>query len=90
MAKELRIDVRELEPPEPLELALQSAHALQTGEYLRMLHRREPFPLYQLLRQDGFVYFARAGRESPFEILIWHPDDEEAEGAVRRLIEQLM
>ena len=87
MAKERRIDARELEPPEPLELALRSAHDLQAGEYLRMLHRREPYPLYRLLREEGFHYSSRPGPECPFEILIWRPDDEEAVAAVQRLIE---
>ncbi len=85
MATERRIDVRELEPPEPLEIALDMAHKLQPGEYLRMLHRREPFPLYRLLKQDGFRYRLYSGGECPYEILIWRVGDSEAETAVQRI-----
>lgn len=86
MAPEHYLDVRELEPPEPLEQALAAVHALQPGDYLRMLHRREPFPLYRLLEQDGFRYVTRDSTASPFEILIWRTDDAAAERAVRRFI----
>ena len=82
MATERRIDVSGLEPPEPLEQGLAAAHALAPGEYLRMLHRREPYPLYQLLVQDGFRHLTRNGAASPFEILIWRAGDSDAEAAV--------
>jgi hypothetical protein len=85
MAMEQRIDVRELEPPEPLELGLDMAHKLRPGEYLRMLHRREPFPLYRLLTQDGFRHRVHFGGDCPFEILIWRAGDSEAEHAVQRI-----
>lgn len=85
IAMERRIDVRELEPPEPLELGLEMAHSLRSGEYLRMLHRREPYPLYRLLEQDGFHYLLHSGVECPFEILIWRAGDSAAESAVQRI-----
>jgi uncharacterized protein (DUF2249 family) len=85
MATERSFDVRELEPPEPLELALDMAHSLWPGEYLRMLHRREPFPLYRLLELDGFRYRLHSGGDSPFEILIWRAGDSEAESTVQRI-----
>ena len=85
MATERRIDVRELEPPEPLELVLEMVQSLRPGEYLRMLHRREPYPLYRLLEQDGFRYRLHTGGDSPFEILIWRAGDSEVENAVRRI-----
>lgn len=86
MTTERRIDVRELEPPEPLELALEMVHSLRPGEYLRMLHRREPYPLYRLLEQDGFRYSLYTGGDSPFEILIWRAGDSEVENVVLRIV----
>jgi uncharacterized protein (DUF2249 family) len=86
MATELRIDVRDLEPPEPLEVALDMADKLQSGEYLRMLHRREPFPLYRLLEQTGFRHHLHSGGDCPFEILIWRAGDSEAEQTVQRIV----
>ncbi len=85
MAGERRIDVRGLEPPEPLDLALELVQQLQAGEYLRMLHRREPYPLFRLLEQDGFRYRSISSNDCPFEILIWRADDEAAEHAVQRI-----
>ena len=87
MGPEHYLDVRELEPPEPLEQALAALRTLRPGDYLRMLHRREPFPLYRLLEQDGFRYVTRDSAASPFEILIWRTDDAAAERAVRQLID---
>lgn len=46
---ERRLDVRDLPPPEPLQLALAAIRELAPGETLQMLHRREPQPLYALL-----------------------------------------
>lgn len=86
MATERRIDVRGLEPPEPMEIALEMTHKLSAGEYLRMLHRREPFPLYRLLEQGGFRFRLHSSGECPFELLIWRAGDNEAETAVQRIV----
>ncbi len=65
------LDVRGLEPPEPLERALEAAAALRPDERLRMIHRREPCLLYPLLEQRGFAHTTRALAEDHYEILIW-------------------
>lgn len=72
------LDVSGLEPPAPLERVLTELEDLAPGEYLRMLHRREPSLLYPILEQRGFAYRAGPGRTTAFEILIWHRDDAEA------------
>ncbi len=84
MAIERLIDAREMEPPEPLDMALEALDRLQSGEYLRMLHRREPFPLYQMLERDGFCHLTRPGAEIPYEIFIWRRGDSDAENGVHR------
>ena len=86
MATVRHIDVRDLEPPEPLEIALEMANSLGPGEYLHMLHRREPYPLYRLLEQYGFRYSMHSGGNCPFEILIWRDGDSDAERAVQSVI----
>ncbi|MBK1720675.1 DUF2249 domain-containing protein [Thiocystis violacea] len=74
------LDVRWLEPPEPMERILDTLADMPPGERLWVLHRREPFPLYDLLRRMGYGWQARGGEER-FEILIWsaeyppHPDE---------------
>ncbi|MHB1292136.1 MAG: DUF2249 domain-containing protein [Sulfuricella sp.] len=78
MSKEFALDVRGLEPPEPLEKALEAAAALRPGECLCMVHDREPCLLYPLLDKRGFLHLTEAQAEDHFEILIWRKGDAEA------------
>ena len=64
------LDVRDLAPPEPLERVLDALADLPAGGRIWILHRREPFPLYDLLRTMGYSWRTR-GRDDRFEILIW-------------------
>lgn len=64
------LDVRALIPPEPLERVLDAVADLKAGGRIWVLHRREPFPLYDLLRTMGYSWHTRGG-EDGFEILIW-------------------
>jgi TusA-related sulfurtransferase len=75
MSREIILDVRGLEPPEPLERALDAVAALQPGERLRMIHNREPCLLYPLLAKRGFQHIAEAKAEDHHEILIWRSGD---------------
>lgn len=84
---EICLDVSELEPCEPLERALLAVSVLQSGDWLRMLHRREPFPLYQMLKKQGVCWHTRAGFSSAYEVFIWHCGDVAAESAIQRLRE---
>jgi hypothetical protein len=86
-ARERRLDVSRLEPCEPLEQTLEAASALQAGEYLRVLHSREPFPLFPLLEQMGCGWHCRPGRDAPYEVLVWRRDDPLGKQAVARLVE---
>lgn len=78
MSRERVLDVRGLEPPEPLEMALDAIEVLQPGERLRMIHSREPCLLYPLLAQRGFNHLAEAAAEDHHEILIWRRGDAAA------------
>ncbi len=82
MVREHVLDVSGLEPPEPLLQVLAELDGLGPGEYLRMLHRQEPFPLYAILCEHGFEHRTRAGTSSAYEILIWRHGDRAAERAV--------
>ncbi|NIR31309.1 MAG: DUF2249 domain-containing protein [Gammaproteobacteria bacterium] len=86
MTRERVLDVSELPPPEPLEQALSAVESLCPGEYLRMLHRREPWLLFPELDTRGFRYHMQPGTRSAFDIFIWRDGDTEAEGAVARII----
>ncbi len=73
------LDVRELEPCEPLERALEECDRLGPGQYLRMLHRREPFLLYPILEQRGFGWHTTCADDESYDIFVWHRDDKVAE-----------
>jgi len=69
----IRIDVSELEPPEPMERILTQLRQLQAGQLLRVRHRREPFPLYPMLEQAGYKHCSMSSGTEAFLIYIW-PD----------------
>ncbi len=69
-AAERVLDVRGLEPPEPMEQALAAIAELGPDEALRMVHHREPFPLYAILKERGFRYRITARPDGYYEILI--------------------
>lgn len=63
----LTLDVRDLQPPQPMVLVLERLDTLQPGETLEVLHDRRPLFLYPQLDARGFV----------------HETDEPAQGLVR-------
>jgi len=80
------LDVSELEPCEPLEQALASSQSLAEGDYLRVIHRREPHALFPLLEKSGFASYCRQGGPSGYEIFIWRDRDLRAEQQVKSII----
>lgn len=77
MAEELLLDVSELEAPEPLVQTLAAAEALQTGQFLRMIHRRFPCLLEENLVKRGFACrYIESGEQ--VITLIWRKRDAEA------------
>lgn len=77
------LDVSDLEPPEPLVQTLAAAEALPSGDYLRMLHRRDPCLLPANLQARGFAFVQRPGRRTAVEVFIWRDGDVLAEAAAR-------
>ncbi len=63
------LDVRGLEPPEPF-LRIMKALTEAPDDPLRVLIHREPFPLYDVLDEQGFRHRTRPLEEGGFEILI--------------------
>ena len=83
MSFEVLLDVSDLEPPAPLEITLDVAEGLEPGQYLRMLHRRDPCMLYGNLDNNHFKYFQREGSTTAVEVFIWRENDAEAATAVQ-------
>ena len=69
-ASEILIDARGLEPPEPLEKVTQTLALLRPGQSIRLLLHREPFPLYAILDERGYVHDTTAQPDGSYVILI--------------------
>lgn len=67
-----------LEPCEPLERTLQSIDELASGDYLHVLHRREPHLLYPLLEKAGFDWRCIEKPDNQYAIYIWRAGDSKA------------
>ena len=65
------MDVSDLEPPEPMERILAALDELPQGDCLKVRHRREPYPLYNLLRNMDFAWRSK-WRDGGLDLLIWH------------------
>ena len=73
MANERKIDVRWLEPPEPFERIVNELTTLERGDRLRVLIHREPLPLFDMLRDNGYEYTSVRRDDGMFEIVIKEP-----------------
>ena len=75
---EVTIDVSELQPPEPMEIVLEQLDKIKAGQYIRMIHRMQPHPLYNILMDNGFRYKVDE-TQGLINIYIWKGTDKEAE-----------
>ncbi len=74
---EIIIDVSELPPPKPMEIVLESLDRLIPGQYIKMIHRMQPHPLYNILLDSGYRYKVDTS-EALINIYIWKASDNEA------------
>ena len=75
---EQSIDVSGLEP---LERILDALADLPAGDWLRVRHRRDPVPLYRILKDMGYRWDTSCLAPQRFEILIWPEDMAPPAGA---------
>lgn len=66
------LDLRGMEPPEPLEKVLDALEHLPPGEQLRLVIEREPRPLYRILANNGFAYRTSTLPGFLYEVRVWH------------------
>ena len=78
------LDVSLLEPPEPFEQVLDLLPDLAAGDYLRVFHRCEPFPLYTILVQQDFGWQTYFDEHDMVHIFIWRSIDKPAASAAKR------
>jgi uncharacterized protein (DUF2249 family) len=69
------LDVRGLEPPQPMVLVLERLTTLAPGETLEVLHDRRPLFLYPQLDDRGFVHETEVLAPGLVRIRICRPDD---------------
>lgn len=81
-AEEITLDVCDLEPPEPYELATAALQDLQPGQFVRLLIPRRPRLLYPWLLEHGFSEITRQTNEDLFEIFIWSEEDRDTEAEI--------
>jgi len=67
----IELDVRGLEPPEPLVRVLEALDTLPNDGQLLLKIDCRPLPLYRVLDQDGYAYEERAGTDTLYEITIF-------------------
>ena len=84
MAIEIVLDVHDLPPPAPMEQALDALDKLNSGEYLKMVHRMQPFPLYNILTENNFRYLVKPGNHG-FDIYIWKMGDKDSEQIINNI-----
>jgi len=58
-----RLDLRGLDPPEPMRRALEAVEALKSGEALQIITDREPMLLYRELDRRGHVHAHESDKE---------------------------
>ncbi len=63
------LDAADLAPPEPLERALDALSGLPPGDRLLLRLRRQPYPLYDLLRRMGYRWEV-SGQEGAWQVCI--------------------
>jgi uncharacterized protein (DUF2249 family) len=64
------LDVRGMQPPEPLERVLETLDRLGAGDCLRVKINCRPVPLFRILDQNGYTHEEAPGADSLLEISI--------------------
>ncbi len=74
-----RLDVSDLEAPEPLIRAISALELLGEGEYFHLIHRMAPCRLYAYMEQHALSNTTREGVDGNCELFAWHQGDAVAE-----------
>lgn len=67
------VDARGLEPPQPFEIVMEAIADLRSGESIRVLLDRMPYPLFRVLDRDKMRYESRVRDDGVVEIDITAP-----------------
>lgn len=64
------LDVRGLPPPQPMVQILEAVTSLAPGSFLKVIHDREPHPLYQRLKERGLCVETHKLPDGTVELII--------------------
>lgn len=76
----IRLDAREMEHPQPLEMAVGILKTLDHEHFLYMVHRKNPIPLLELAKGQGFSVLSKEVSKGLWHILIAPNADIELNG----------
>ena len=65
------LDVRDMQPPEPIERVLETIGDFKAGDTLRLVIDCEPKPLFRILQANNYAWRMEPGTQSLYEITIW-------------------
>lgn len=68
--RRIGLDTRELEHPEPLEMAMKVLQTLEENTYLYMLHRKKPLPLIDLAKENNLSVYTHEDQNKDWHVLI--------------------
>jgi TusA-related sulfurtransferase len=69
------LDAQEMEPPEPFDMAAEILTKMQPGEYLEMLHRRIPYPLFEICKKLSLSHSIEEKEASSYRIVMYFDVD---------------
>ncbi len=69
--KGVEIDVRGLEPPQPLLKIFETLENIKEGEALYITHERKPIHLYPRLKDAGYKFLTEETGEDLYTVKIW-------------------
>ena len=75
---EFKLDAREMAHPEPFEKSTAILLTLNQGEYLRMLHWRIPYPLFDFCHAQKLDFVVNELNKDDYEIIIFFASDIKA------------
>ena len=70
MSNTRNLDVCGLQPPEPFERIMEALDDLPDGDVLEVRIHRQPHPLYEVLRNHGYVFTTDPTTDGVFLICI--------------------
>ena len=68
---EMELDVRGLEPPQPLLKIFEILEKMEDGKALSITHERKPIHLYPRLKDSGYKFLTKEIKNDLYSIKVW-------------------